>query len=246
MDKTPQQKPAYKVFITGCSRRLGFFIANAFLDRQYDVFCHYRTHRPEMDLLKEKGAEIIQADFTHLNEVKILADTLLKKTPYLNLIIHNASSFFKSNMQNPMQMAEDFKMHFCTHMQAPLYLNFALKPLLINAPCEFADIIHLTDIYADNPNPDFIDYAATKAGLQNLTISFAKSFAPKIKVNAIQPGPLEFLPLHTEEDRKKTLEGTLFKKMIGFEPILKTVDYIANTPFITGSTLRVDAGRYYS
>ena len=57
---------------------------------------------------------------------------------------------------------------------------------------------------------------------------------------------IEFLPLHTEEDRKKTLEGTLFKKMIGFEPILKTVDYIANTPFITGSTLRVDAGRYYS
>ena len=40
-----------------------------------------------------------------------------------------------------------------------------------------------------NPAPEFDTYCATKAGLQNLSISAAKHLAPKIKVNIIRSLP---------------------------------------------------------
>ena len=66
------------------------------------------------------------------------------------------------------------------HVASPYKLNLALAPLLDKAAATkgYADIIHMTDFAAQNGSNKHIAYAASKAGLANLTLSFAKKLAP--------------------------------------------------------------------
>src|ERR1043166_7071404 len=50
-------------------------------------------------------------------------------------------------------------------------------------------IINISSGAASRPTPDVIPYAAAKAGLEAMTVGFARAFAPKVRVNAIQAGP---------------------------------------------------------
>ncbi|MCH2996987.1 SDR family oxidoreductase, partial [Listeria monocytogenes] len=71
------------------------------------------------------------------------------------------------------------------HMLAPYLINLHCAELLERS--QPADIVHLTDDVARKGSARRIAYCASKAGLDNLTLSFAARFAPRIKVNAISP-----------------------------------------------------------
>ena len=128
-------------------------------------------------------------------------------------------------------------------MRAPFALNCAFSTLLNKCADKRSDIIHITDIYADNPNPAFDAYCATKAGLQNLMMSFAKRLAPKVKVNALQPGPVLFKEWHSTEDRKSILERTLLGEEGGAEAIGLAVEALLANDYQTGAIIAVDGGR---
>jgi len=59
-----------------------------------------------------------------------------------------------------------------------------------------------------------IAYAASKAALDNLTLSFASKFAPLVKVNSIAPALLMFQQGDDEAYRQKALQ----KSLLGIEP----------------------------
>ena len=50
-------------------------------------------------------------------------------------------------------------------------------------------IINVSSVAAIRPTPDVIPYSAAKAGLEAMTIGFAKAFGPKVRVNCIEAGP---------------------------------------------------------
>ena len=101
----------------------------------------------------------------------------------------------------------------------------------------------ITDIFSDNPHPAFSMYCSTKAGLQNLTLAAAKKFAPEVRANCIQPGPIQFLPTHTEEQKAQVLSETLLPFEGGFGPVFKALKFIVDNPYVTGSCIKVDGGR---
>ena len=118
--------------------------------------------------------------------------------------------------------------------------------MLIGEDGEAADIIHITDINVENPTPRFDIYGATKAGLHNMTLALAKKLAPKIKVNAVAPGPVLFTEMHSGEVKQQILAETLLGKEGGAEPVYLAVKSLLNNPFITGSSIPVDGGRRLS
>jgi dihydromonapterin reductase/dihydrofolate reductase len=79
--------------------------------------------------------------------------------------------------------------------------------------------------------------------LENLSKSFAKKLAPKVRVNTIQPGALAFLPEHSEDAKTVVLQNSLLKIEAGFDPILRAIHSIIDNPFITGTAIKVDGGR---
>ncbi len=234
---TDSVKPV--ALITGAGRRFGFELAKALLEEGYRIFAHYNTSRDGIDELESRGAIGIQADLTNHQAVLALIATVKEQTNRLDLMVNNASVF----VQNPA-VDDDPKLlaaMFEVHVQAPYLLITQLREQLETS--DNALVVNITDIYTDSPSTDYIAYCAAKAGLANLTLSFAKQLAPKVRVNGIQPGPILFLPEHDNEHKNSVLAQTPLKVEGGLQPMIQTVRFLRDNPFITGEFIKVDGGR---
>jgi dihydromonapterin reductase/dihydrofolate reductase len=229
-------------FVTGAGRRLGNELCRYWLAQGWHVVAHYRSFSAEIETLRSLGAVVLQADFEDDASVLALIEKIKACVPHLDLVVHNASCFYKEgdDLESNLKAMDAF---YRVHMKAPYALNLGLEPLLRSTPHEYADVIHITDIFADRPNAMFTAYCSSKAGLANLSMSFAKRFAPKIKVNSIQPGPVKFLDSHSDAAKAAVLRETLLGREGGFEPVVQMVAAIVGNAFLTGAAYKVDGGR---
>jgi dihydromonapterin reductase / dihydrofolate reductase len=221
--------------ITGTGRRLGAYLAEQLSRSDYKVIGLTRNANPKQDYLQQ-----IEVDYQNPESTAAAAEQLKNMLPSLDLLVHNASLFEKDAMHQQDSMTF-YQALFAVHMQMPAQLNQLLLPLL--QASDQGNIIHITDIYAENPNPSFSLYCSTKAGLENLMKSAAKAYAPRVRVNSIQPGPIQFLPEHSQAEKQQVMQQTLIADEAGFEPILKGVRFLVDNPFVTGLSLRIDGGR---
>ncbi len=228
-----------RALVTGCGRRLGFYLCEQLVAAGWQVTGSYRSERPELARLRDLGVELVQADFALEEEVARLV-TVLGAHDDLALIIHNASAFEPQAAEPAAQLAQ-FEQFYRVHMAAPFQLNRALAPQLAGNPN--ASIIHITDIYIHAPAPQFAAYVATKAGAHSLAMSFARELAPAVRVNTIEPGPILFLDEHGDAWRQQVLARTPLAREGGLEPIWQAVRLLMTNDYMTGANIRVDGGR---
>ncbi|WP_337879592.1 SDR family NAD(P)-dependent oxidoreductase [Rheinheimera sp.] len=221
--------------ITGTSRRLGAYLAEQLSLSGYRVVGLTRQHNPAQQFMTQ-----FEVDYQCSRSVLQVTEQLAQQFNRVDLLIHNAS-LFEKDAAHQQDLAGFYQALFAIHMQMPALLNQQLLPLLQASGA--GNIIHITDIYADNPNPAFALYCSSKAGLENLMKSAAKAYAPAVRVNSIQPGPIQFLPEHSAEEKQQVLQQTLIASEAGFEPILKGVRFLVDNPFVTGLSLKIDGGR---
>jgi dihydromonapterin reductase/dihydrofolate reductase len=177
-------------------------------------------------------------DYNEANLAKVIA-SIEASFDTIDLLINNAS-IFKTDTYITTDDTICYNDLTFIHMQMPFLLMNALQGPLAKAR---GNIISITDIYSDNPNSEFSLYCSTKAGLKSLTLSAAKKWAPRIRANCIQPGPLKFLPTHTETEKDSVLKETLLPFEGGFDPVFQTVEFIVDNNYITGQCINVDGGR---
>ncbi|MBI2379568.1 MAG: SDR family NAD(P)-dependent oxidoreductase [Gammaproteobacteria bacterium] len=230
------------ILITGAGRRIGLHLAERLLAAGQPVIAHYHHETEGVEALRQRGVPCIAADLESLEGVNALIQRVREQAASLRGLVHNASSFEKTAADPELALAQ-FERFQAIHARAPYLLNKALAPLLRLSTAVRADIIHITDIYADKPNPAFDAYCASKAAAQNLALSFAQSLAPKIKVNVIQPGPILFKEWHSAAAREAVLEETLFKEEGGVEALGLAVESILANHYQTGAIIAVDGGR---
>ena len=230
------------ILITGAGRRLGYEAAKFFMADGHHVIGCYRSHYPEVDELTAAGADLTSLELTDLAAVNQWLDQVLASYESLDVILHNASAFMPTGDDVMAELAM-FESYFKVHMQVPFLINERCVHALRAGPYRGGNIIHITDIFARRPSPRFRTYCATKAGLQNMNAAYAKMLAPEIRVNAIEPGPLEFLPDHTPEDQSLVLAETPLQRMGGFTPVVQTIAYILANDYLTGAHIPVDGGR---
>ncbi|WP_420939325.1 SDR family oxidoreductase [Aeromonas veronii] len=228
-----------RALVTGCGRRLGFYLCEQLVAAGWQVTGSYRSERPELATLAALGVELVQADFGREEDVGKLIDVLATHQD-LTLVIHNASAFEPQATDPAAQLAQ-FEKFYRVHMAAPFQLNRTLAPQLASNPN--ASIIHITDIYIHAPAPRFASYVATKAGAHSLAMSFARELAPAVRVNTIEPGPILFLDEHDEAWRQQVLAKTPLAREGGLEPIWQAVLLLVGNSYMTGASIKVDGGR---
>ena len=242
------------IIITGVGKRIGYALAKHFLAQGQRVIGTYRSHYDSIDELNALGATLYPCDFYDDAQVRTLIAELAK-LPQIRAIIHNASDWLpdpvltkneslKSTTFAPSQVLQRMMQ---VHVSVPYQLNLALEAQLRAAAGDEiggSDVIHITDYVAEKGSQKHIAYAASKAALHNMTLSFAAKFAPEVKVNSIAPAMILFNAGDDAAYQQKTLAKALLPKEAGNEEIIDLVEYLLNSRYVTGRCHNVDGGRH--
>lgn len=220
------------LLVTGANRRVGLALTRRLLAEGQPVIAVYRD---DPGPLRDLEIEAYQVDLAEEAQRDTLLQQLHERHPALRGIVHNASVWAEDGLEN-------LRLLYRLHLEAPYHLNLGLQELLLAAPR--ADIIHIGDDSATRGSRNHIGYAATKAALHNLTLSFAEALAPRVRVNTIAPGLLIFKEGAAEAYRQATLDKALLDFEPGADPIVDTVLYLLSTQYATGSTFTVNGGRH--
>ena len=230
---------AAPILLTGASQRIGLHCALRLLDDGHRVIVSYRSERPGLLELRKHGAVTLHADFASEAGIMIFIEALHGHTDSLRAIVHNASQWLS---ETPGQEAAVFQQLFNVHMLAPYLINLHCAELLQRSTP--ADIIHISDDVTRRGSSQHLAYSASKAGLDNLTLSFAARYAPHIKVNGIAPALVLFNPDDQPQYRAKALAKSALGIEPGAEVIYQSLRYLLDNPYVTGTTLTVNGGRH--
>ncbi|GIU45354.1 dihydromonapterin reductase [Shewanella sairae] len=230
------------ILITGVGKRVGLYLATHLTNEGYQVIGTYRTLRPELQQLEALGVQLYCCDFYQSEQTEQLIANIKQSYSSLRAIIHNASDWLPdADDANPLATIEQMMR---IHASTPYAINQALTPLLHHNASPFADIIHITDYVVDKGSKKHAAYAASKAALHSLTLSFAAKLAPKIKVNSIAPAMLMFNLDDDDNYKQKALKKALIQQEGGEAEALKAVKYLLDSQYMTGQSLKIDGGRH--
>ena len=231
--------PSAPILIIGASQRIGLHCAKRLLSDGHQVIASYRTERPGVGELQALGATLLFADFSSEQGTLEFIEQVRSTTDHLRAIVHNASIWLAGDDDN---QSDTFRQLFNVHMLAPYLINLQCADLLRQSSP--ADIVHISDDVTRKGSSKHMAYSASKAGLENLTLSFAARFAPQIKVNGIAPALIQFQP--TDNDAYKA--RVLAKSALGIEPgpevVYQGLRYLLDNPYVTGTTLAINGGRH--
>ncbi|SEI52819.1 dihydromonapterin reductase / dihydrofolate reductase [Azotobacter beijerinckii] len=227
------------ILITGASQRIGLYCAERLLDAGQPLIVTFRRERPGLARLRERGALTLPADFADEAGILAFIERLKAHTDRLRAIVHNASEWLS---EAPGAEAQTFQRLFSVHMLAPYLINLHCAELLERSSP--ADIVHIGDDVTRKGSDRHIAYSASKAGLENLTLSFAARLAPRVKVNGIAPALILFKPEDDADYRAKTLAKSALGIEPGAEAVYLGLRYLLDNPYVTGTTLTVNGGRH--
>ncbi|MBN8473670.1 pteridine reductase [Sulfuritalea sp.] len=241
--------PAPVVLVTGAARRVGAEIARALHEAGARVAIHYRASAAEANELAARlngsradSALTFAADLLDTAALPPLVDSVVQRFGRLDALVNNASSFFATKVGAVDTAAWDDLIG--SNLKAPLFLSQAAAPHLErSAGC----IVNITDIHAERPLKGYPLYCAAKAGLLGLSRALALELGPRVRVNAVAPGPIEW-PQNDHDfppaTRAAIIEHTLLKRVGSPADIARTVKFLVfDAPYITGQVINVDGGR---
>jgi NAD(P)-dependent dehydrogenase (short-subunit alcohol dehydrogenase family) len=180
------------VLITGAAQGIGKATAIAFAKEGTNVAMIDRD-RPELiktaATIEETGVKAIwqQGDLSTLSGVESSVDAIMARLPGgLDVLVNNVGFV---DAKPFMDLTDDaWERTFQVNFMSAIRVTRKLLPLLREK--EKAVIVNNTSDLGRQPEAAPADYGALKAALIAVTKSLARSEAPRIRVNAVAPGPI--------------------------------------------------------
>ena len=237
----------YATLVTGGSKRIGKSIVKKLASENRNVIIHYNKSRKEaLALCKElkKNTNVIsmaiQADLNKPYQVKNIFNIIKKKSIVVDCLINNASTFDYDNLKKVT--LNSWNNHIVPNLYAPLMLSkeFA-KALPLN---KNGNIINIIDQRVLNLTPHFLSYSVSKSGLWTITKTLALELAPKIRVNAIGPGPTIKSKFQTEKEFSLQCKSLPLQQGATPDQVTETISFLLKVKSITGQIIALDGGQH--
>ena len=233
--------------ITGSARRIGATIALALARAGYAVVLHANNSREDAERLAAaiKGAggraSVVLADLADHEAVQRLIPSAAA-FGQLSLLVNNAGEFEPDDIETLSHAR--FQRAVAVNLAAPLFLSQAFAA---QAPAGVdASIVNIVDQRVLKPNPRFFSYTLSKSALHTATVTLAQALAPKLRVNAVAPGPTLPSPRQTETQFATQSESLPLQRGPRPDDIAAAVLYLAQAKSVTGVTIPVDGGQHLS
>ena len=235
--------------VTGASRRIGRALALALARAGYDVVAHHHTRAAEaagltaeIERLGRRTAEV-SADLAREAETVDLAARAQAALGPLTLLVNNASLFEDDRLGGLDRAGWDA--HMEANLRAPLVLSQAFAAQVPDAlPDGAAMILNILDQRVLKPNPQFFTYTLTKTALWTATRMMAQALAPRVRVNAIGPGPTLASVHQDAQAFAAEAAATPLGRGAGVQDICDAALYLAGARAVTGQLIAVDGGQH--
>ncbi|WP_119269779.1 SDR family oxidoreductase [Taklimakanibacter deserti] len=234
------------VLITGAARRIGRRIALDLARDGWAVAIHCHSSRADAETLKteiEAGggqSVIVQGDLARADVPERLIAEAKNALGPLSCLVNNASRFEPDEASSVT--LDSWTAHLDTNLRAPVFLS---QSFAAQVPAEAqGNIINIIDQRVWKLTPKFFSYTASKSALWTVTRTLAQALAPRIRVNAIGPGPALPNVRMDEEDFARQARLTLLKRGTSPEEISAAVKYILSSPAMTGQMIVLDGGQH--
>lgn len=232
--------------VTGAAKRIGRAVALALAEDGYDVAIHYGSSRDAAEEVvaavtaKRRRAVALSADLAQEHATLALIPAAVKALGPVTCLVNNASVFERDEALSVTRASWDA--HLETNLRAPFVL---MQEFARHLP-ETASgaIVNMLDERVWNLTPHFISYTLSKAGLWTLTQAMAMALAPRIRVNAVGPGPTLPSPRQSEEQFARQSAGVPLKRGASPEEIASCVRFIVNAASMTGQMIALDGGQH--
>jgi NAD(P)-dependent dehydrogenase (short-subunit alcohol dehydrogenase family) len=236
--------------VTGGSRGLGKEMAMAFAEAGADVVVASRKldncERVADEIEKSTGRNALPFAF-HVgqwDQLDALADAAYQRFGRVDILVNNAgmSPLYESLTEISEELYDKV---LGVNLKGPFRLSALIGERM--AAGEGGSIINVSSIAAVSPSPHEIPYGAAKAGLNALTIGFARALGPKVRVNCIMAGPFltDISKAWNMEAFEKQARLSIAMKRGGKpDEVVGAALYFASdaSSFTTGAILRLDGG----
>lgn len=245
-----------RALVTGGANRLGRAMALYLGGRGFDVAVHYASSG---DAAEEVAAAIrsmgrraaaLRADLLSEDETGALCPAAAGALGGpLSVLVNNASIFEHDGIDTATR--ESWDRHLESNLRAPFVLTQALarqapEPALDarGEPVAGALVVNMIDQRVLKLTPEFMSYTIAKMGLWALTRTAAQALAPRVRVNAIGPGPTLRGARQSEEHFRRQRQATILNRGANPDDITAALGYFLDAPAVTGQLLCVDGGQH--
>lgn len=232
--------------VTGAAKRIGRAIALDLARQGFAVGVHYHQSKDDAEAvvaeIQHMGvkAAAIRADLSREKEFSTLVGQTEAALGTLGVLVNNASAFERDEALTASRATWD--MHIETNLRAPFVLTQELARRLPNGAQ--GQVINLIDERVWNLTPHFTSYTVSKAALWTLTQTLALALAPRIRVNAIGPGPVLPSPRQNPAQFDRQVASLPLKRGPSLEEICTTIRFILGAASMTGQMIALDGGQH--
>lgn len=235
--------------VTGGSRGIGAATARILAGSGARVVVTHRDSaegaRVVVESLPGDGHRWVQASATDSDALEALAGSVADIEGRLDVLVNNAATT-RVVPHDDLQALDDdlFDRIMRTNVRGPFATIRAFRSLL--EPDPGGVVVNISSLAARMANGSNVAYCASKAALENMTVSLARALAPAIRVLAVAPGLVD-------TDLTKSWDPGRRRQMIERTPLgrLATTDDVASAvlaavvslPSTTGVVIPVDGGR---
>jgi 3-oxoacyl-[acyl-carrier protein] reductase len=237
------------VLVTGSATGIGRAVAVRFAKDGLAVAVNYSRSRKEAEetlaAVKEHDVPAIlcEADVAKEAAVKKMVARCREELGGLDVLVNNAGTTHFIEHTNLAALTDQvWQEIFSVNLMGTFYCIREAMPLLQERS---GSIVNVTSVAGLQGHGSSIAYAASKAAVNCMTKSLARAFAPRVRVNAVAPGPVLTRWLADRMDLvEKSVQMTPLGRAADPDDIADAVCFLAlGTTLMTGQVVVVDGGR---
>lgn len=224
--------------------------------RGHDVAVHYASSAAEAEAVAGeiramgRRAAALPADLTAEAEMQALLPAAVEALGGpLAVLVNNASVFEYDSLKSATRTSWD--RHLESNLRAPFVLTQAFaaqapepEPDAAGEPVARALIVNMLDQRVLKLTPEFMSYTIAKMGLWALTRTAAQALAPRVRVNAIGPGPTLQGARQSAEHFARQRAATVLRRGANPADICAALGYFLDAPSVTGQLICTDGGQH--
>ena len=233
--------------ITGGAKRVGRGITLAMARAGANVVINYNTSADEAARTAAEaealgvGALPVQANVADYDQVGTMVDAAVERFKTIDVLVNNASIFAPDPL--PTTDLSIWHKSIDTLVHGPFYCANRVAPVMLANGGGV--IVGIGDLTAFEPWPGFAGHAVGKGAIISLTRQLALELAPKIRANAVVPGPALRPVDYDDATYERVAADTVLGRWGTPEEMAHAVQFLIEADYITGEVVTVDGGQRF-